>query len=138
MRDMAHAIERGIAQIDVRRSHVDLRTQHAFAVGELTLSHPREQLEILGYASDAMRAVLAGLRQCPAALADVLGRLMIDVGLAGLDELHGKTVELLEIVRGVSQVPAPVEAEPADIALDRLDVLHVFLRRIRIVESEEA
>ena len=33
---------------------------------------------------------------------------------------------------------APVEAEPADIALDRVDVLLLFLRRVGVVEAQVA
>src|SRR5262249_51692165 len=33
---------------------------------------------------------------------------------------------------------SPVETEPADVLLDRLDVLDVLLRRVRVVEAEIA
>ena len=42
-------------------------------------------------------------------------RQVVHVGLARLDQLHGPVVELLEVVGGVVEVLAPVEAEPADV-----------------------
>src|SRR5262249_57565121 len=58
--------------------------------------------------------------------------------LAGLDELHGPLIELLEVVARVIEVPAPVEAEPADVAHDRVDVLLAFLGRVGVVEAQIA
>ena len=43
----ADAVERRVAQVDVRRRHVDLRAQGACAVGELAGAHPAEQVEVL-------------------------------------------------------------------------------------------
>ena len=50
----------------------------------------------------------------------------------------GPFVELLEVVGGVVVMQAPVEAEPADVVLDRDRVLDVFLQRVRVVEAEVA
>ena len=65
-------------------------------------------------------------------------RQVVDVGLALPDQLHGPVVELLEVVRGVVEVLAPVEAEPAHVALDRVDVLDVLLGRVGVVEAQVA
>ena len=71
-------------------------------------------------------------------LADLVGREVVDVGLAGPDQVDGPVVELLEVVRRVVEVLAPVEAEPADVGLDRVDVLLLLLLRVRVVEAEVA
>ena len=42
MGHMSDAIEHGIAQIDVRRGHVDFGAEHMCAVGEFPRPHPRE------------------------------------------------------------------------------------------------
>ncbi len=67
-----------------------------------------------------------------------LGGQVADVGLAGPDQLHGPLVELFEVVGGIEQPIFPVEPEPAHILLDRLDVLVLFLGRIRVVEAQIA
>ena len=86
----------------------------------------------------AERAVLAGLGQRAAGDAHLLLRLVVDIGLAGADQVLGPFVELLEIVRGVIEVLAPVEAEPAHVALDGVDVFLLFLGRIGVVEAQVA
>ena len=80
----------------------------------------------------------AGLGQRAAVLADLIGREVVDVRLARADELLGPLVELLEVVAGVIEVLAPVEAEPADVAHDRVDVLLALLGGIGVVEAQVA
>ena len=131
-------VEHRIAEVDVRRRHVDPRPQHPRAVGELARAHAREQVEVLGHRSLPVRRVRAGRGQRPARLADLLGRQVVDIGEAALDEVDGPRVELLEVVRRVEQVVAPVEAQPPDVRLDRVQVLLLLLDRVRVVEAEVA
>ena len=79
--------------------------------------------------------VLAGLGQRAAVLADLVGREVVDVGLAVLDQLEGPLVKLVEVVGGVAQ-PLPLEAEPADVALDGVDVLLLFFFGVGVVEAQ--
>ena len=51
----------------------------------------------------------------PRMRAHLVGRRVVDIGLAFADQLLGPVVELLEVVRRVMQMLAPVEAEPADV-----------------------
>ena len=62
-------------------------------------------------------------------------RQIVDVGLAGLDQLDRPLVELVEIVGGVEEA-VPVEAEPLDVFHDGVDVLGVFLLGIGVVEAQ--
>ena len=71
-------------------------------------------------------------------LADLVCRKVIDVRLARLDQRDGPLVQLLEVVRGEKQVLTPVIAEPAHVGLDGVDVLLLFLLRVRIVEAQVA
>ena len=82
--------------------------------------------------------VAPGLGERAAVLADLLGRQVVDVGLAGLDQLDGPLVELLEVVGGEVQVLAPVEAEPAHVLLDGVDVLLLLLDGVGVVEAQVA
>ena len=138
MRRVDDAIENGVAQVDVGRSHVDSRSQYARTVGELTLAHASEQIDALLGRSVAPRTVRARLCERPAVLADLIGRQVIDVGLAGRDQVDCPLVELLEVVGRIVLVLAPVEPEPAHIGLDRVDVLLLFARRIRVVKPQVA
>ena len=64
--------------------------------------------------------------------------LVVHVGLADANEMAGPRVELLEVVGGEVQALRPIESEPLDVALDRVDVLHPLLCRVRIVEAQVA
>ena len=132
------AVEHRVAQVDVGRGHVDLRAQHAGAVGELPGAHAREEVEVLGGRAVPPGALPAGLGEGAAVLADLVGGEVVHVGLAGLDELDGPLVQLLEVVGGEVQVLAPVEPQPADVGLDGVDVLLLFLHRVGVVEAQVA
>src|SRR5215813_13571806 len=58
---VANAIEDRITHPDVRRSHVDFRTERARAIGKFAILHPGEQIEILFDRAIPERAFLAGL-----------------------------------------------------------------------------
>src|SRR5687768_6424516 len=86
----------------------------------------------------AVRALAPGLGQRAAVLPNLVGRQTVDVRLAVANELLRPLIELLEIVRRVIQVLAPLEAEPSDVALDLVDVLLRLFYRIGVVEPQVA
>ena len=87
--------------------HVDLEPQHVRAVGELAGAHPAEEVEVLGDAAVAVRAVRARLGQRAARRAHLLGRLAVDVREPVLDEPLGERVELVVVVGRVSSDARP-------------------------------
>ena len=110
-------VEHRVAQVDVRRGHVDLRPS--------TWRRPETRPRACARTGRGSRRPSGRARGCSlpgsvkraAVLADLVGGEVVDVGLAGLDQVDGPVVELLEVVGGVVEVLAPVEAEPADVAL---------------------
>ena len=98
VRGVQDAVHDRVAHVEVGRGHVDLRPQRARAVGKLAGPHPPEQVEVLLDRAVAVGAVAARLGERAAVLADLVGRQVADVGLAGLDQLLGPLVELLEVV----------------------------------------
>src|SRR5689334_14662369 len=48
----------------------------------------------------------------------------------------GPFIKLIEIIRGMEEVLTPIVAEPAHVALDRVDEFLLFLRRIGVVEAQ--
>ena len=137
VRGMADPVQRRVAHVEVRRRHVDPGAQHVRAVGEFVRPHPREQIEVLRDRSIAIRAVLSRFGQRAAIRADLFGAQAVDVRLVLFDQIDGELIELLEVVRRV-ELRAPREPEPRDILFDRVDVLDVFLRRVRVVEAQVA
>ena len=135
--DVADAVDRRVAQVDVARAHVDLDAQGARAVGELAGAHAPEQVEVFFDAALAERRIAAGFRERAAIRAYLLGGQVADEGLAVGDQFFRALVEDVEIVGGMAQL-VPFETQPAHVLLDRLDVLDVFLGRVGIVEAQIA
>src|SRR4051794_1092271 len=52
--------------------------------------------------------------------------------------MAGPRVKLLKVIGGEVEALRPIVSEPLDVALDRVDVLHPLLRRVRIVEAQVA
>ena len=89
MAGVQDAVEDRVAQVDVAGRHVDLGAQHACAVWELARAHAVEQVKIFRDRPVAERAVAAGLGQGAAVHADFILGLVVDIGLAGTDQILG-------------------------------------------------
>ena len=135
MLGMEDAVHHRIAHVQVRRSHVDFGAQSSRAIWKLAGPHALEQVQVLLDRTVAIRAVLAGLSQAAAILAHFLGRQIVHISVTGSNQLHGPLIELIEVV-GCIVKPVPLEAEPAHIFHDRVDVLGLFLLRIGVVEAQ--
>src|SRR5882757_11283582 len=135
---MQDAVEHGIAQVDVAGGHVNPGAQHASAVLKLAGLHAAKQIEVFVHRAVAERAVLARFRQRAACEADLLLRLIVDIGMAGLDQALRPVIEPVEIIRGVIEVGSPVVAEPVHVGLDGIDIFLLFLGRIGVVEAQMA
>ena len=136
MRGLADAVHDRVAQVQVGRGHVDLRAQRPRTLRELAGAHAREEIEIFCDRARARRAVAARLRQRAAILAHLVGTEIVDVGFAGLDQLHRPRVELLEIIGREIEMLAPVESEPAHVGFDGLDVFGFLFRGVGVVETQ--
>src|SRR5690606_36312662 len=99
-------------------------------------AHTSKKIQVLLDGTIAIGALAAGLGQRAAIFADLVRREAIDIGLAVANELFRPLVELVEIVGSVIEPVAPIEAEPADVLLDRPDVLVFLGRRMRAAEPK--
>ena len=81
---------------------------------------------------------MPGLGQGAAGEPRLLLRLVVDIGLAGADQIFRPLVEPLEIVGRMIKMLAPIEAEPAHVALDGVDIFLLFLGRVGVVEAQMA
>src|SRR5258708_20328739 len=115
--------------------HVYLRAQNAGAVGKLALAHPAKQVQVLRYAPVAKRAVAPRPLEAPAAFADRVNTLVVDVCLSFADQPLGTRVHLLEVVGRVVEVGPPVVTQPAQVLLNRLHVFRFFGRWIGVAKS---
>nr|GFD55469.1 hypothetical protein [Tanacetum cinerariifolium] len=75
--------------------HVDLGAQYAGAVFELTGFHAGKQVQVFLDAALTERAVLARLGQGATVFAGLFRGQVIDISLAGLDQLDRPVVQLV-------------------------------------------
>ena len=138
VRGVQNAVENRIAQVDIPRAHIDFRAQHAGAVRKFSPSHATEEVKVFAGEAVAVWAVAAGLGQCAARGSDLLRALIVDISKAALDQVFGPFIELIEVIRGMIQVRPPIKAEPAHVALDRVDIGLLLLDRIGVVKTQMA
>jgi len=72
VRNVCDAIDHRIPHDEIRRCHIDLRTQNARAVRELARTHAREQVEILLHGARTVRTFLPRLGQRAAISANLI------------------------------------------------------------------
>ena len=68
---------------------------------------------------------------------NLLGTLLIHIGVPFHNQPLGKSVELLKIIGGIVYI-AILKTEPMDILLDGVYILHVLLNGICIIEAQIA
>src|SRR5690348_13261063 len=72
MLGMQDPVHHGIAQVQIRRRHIDFGAQRTRAIEELASLHAREEIEILFHASIAIRTILPRFRESAAGLSYLL------------------------------------------------------------------
>ncbi len=135
--DIADAVEDRVAHIEVAAGEVDLRAQGVLPLSKLAVFHALEQIEVFLDRAVAPRAD-GGTGGVATVLAELVGRELAYVGQALFDQLDRQLVGLLKIVRAVVEAVAPVEAQPVDVLLDRVDELGIFLGGVGVVHAEVA
>ena len=135
---LADAVDDRVAHVHVRRRHVDLGAQHGLAFVVFTAGHALERREVLLRRRIARGARLAAMLLVAVVFADLLLRKEADISLAELDQLNGVRMHAVEVVRSLVVVLPPVETEPTDVFLNRIDVLDLFLGRVGVVHAQVA
>ena len=137
VRMLHDAVDDGVAEVHVRVGHVNLGAEHHGAFFNLARVHLPEKLQVLLDGAVAVGAFRARLGGRAFLGGNLFGSLLVHVGFAFLDEADGEVPQLLEVVRSIVFVP-PLVSQPADVFLDGLDVFHVLLRRVGVVEAQVA
>src|SRR5207248_943110 len=88
--------------------------------------------------SGCERGCLSPAGQRTATETHILLRLIVDISFSSTNEIFRPVVELFEIIRSVMEVLAPIESQPADITLDSVDILLLFLGWIGVVKAKAA
>ena len=131
------AVDHRVPHVEVAAGQVDLGPEGVCAVGELPGPHPGEEVQGLLHGPVPPGGAGGGVHVAPVLL-ELLGGELAHIGQALLDELHGVVVHLLKVVGGVVEPVAPVVAQPVDVLLDGLHVLHVLLGGVGVVHAQVA
>jgi hypothetical protein len=135
---VADAVDHRIAQVDVGRRHVDLQPQHVRAVGNSPARMRRNRSRFSATLRSRCGLGLPGSVSVPRS-ARISSALRVDIREAVLDQRLGEAVQRLEVVRRVVQVARPSRSPATTHGVeDRVDVLLLFLRRVRVVEPHVA
>ena len=138
MGSMGNAVDDWVPHVDIRGSHVNPGPEHLFTIAELTVLHAGEQIHVFLNAAVPVRAFLASLCKGAAHGTDFLRRAVIHIGLASLDKLNRKIIQLPKIIRCVKHPVIPAEAQPLYIRLNGVNVLHVLLHRVSVIKAQVA
>ena len=83
-----------------------------------------------------MRTVATRLGERATVFPRLFSTQITDVGLARLDQLNRKRIQLLEIVRRITHLAIPLKSEPGNIILNRVHILLTLLLGICVIEAE--
>ena len=132
------AVHDGVAEVHVGVCHVDFGAQHTRSFLEFSGVHAHEQIEVLLHAAVAVRAFGAGLGGCAFLRGYLFGSLVVDIRFPFFYEAYSQIKELWKIVGGIVFAVSPVETEPFDVLAYGIDILHIFLYGVGVVETQVA
>ena len=134
---MRDTVNNRVSHIDIRRCHVNLRSEHLFAVRVFSFLHFLEKRKIFLYASVSVRTLFARLCKRTPVLLDFLRRKVADIGFALLYQFKRRFVHFVEII-GRPESLIPPETKPFHIFFNGVDVFNILFYRVRVVISEVA
>ena len=130
-----NAVHNRVAEQHIGVCHIDLSTQYTATVLELTRTHTLKEIQVLLDRTIAPRRGGTRHGYRTTILANLLLSLVVDISQTLLDQHLCPLIQLLEIVRRIV-LASPIEAEPLDILLDRVNILGILLHRVGIVETK--
>jgi hypothetical protein len=138
MVSMPNTVEEWVAHLHIGCCHVNLGANDVGTVLKLSRPHLGEEVEVLFDASLSIRTRPARFGHGSSVLANLSLIETADIGLAFFNQLHGKAVHLLEVVRCEIKMVILVKAEPLHIVLNRVDIFGVFFDRVGVVKAKVA
>ena len=131
------AVDGRVAHVHVGAGQVDLGAQGLAAVGELAGAHAAEQVEVLLGGAVAVGAGTAGLAGVLAAVGlHLLAGQVVHIRLALFDQQLGVFIALVEIVAAVVHAAVGDGAQPLQILLDAVDILHILVGGVGVVKAQ--
>ena len=129
------AVQNGVAQQHIVRSHVYLGAQRAASFGKLAVFHAFKQGQVFGYRTAAVGAIGANFGGCSFLGGHLFGGEVVHVGQFFFDKLHRKFVQFIKIIGSIKFV-FPLKTKPLHVIFDGFDVFGIFGNGVGIVEAQ--
>ena len=136
MMSILDAVNDGVAHIEVAALQIDLGAQGVLALRELAVLHALEQVERLLHGT-VTPGRTGGGGSVAAVLLELLGGQLTNISQSLLDQLYSELIVLFKVVRAVQHL-IPLKAQPADIFLNGVHELHIFLGGVGVVKAQVA
>ena len=134
---IADSVQHGVPHVEVAGGQIDLGTKGIFSLRKLSGTHAPEQIQILFH-----RAVTVGgdrrVMQVTAIFLKLLRRQLADISQPLTDQIFGKLVGLLKVVRAIEEPVIPVKAQPVNIFFDGVYIFRILFCGVGIVHTEVA
>ena len=134
---MVDTVDHRVTHIEIAGRGVNLGPQSHRTIREFPGTHPGKQIQALLDRAVPVGA-LGGTVHVTPHLLHLLRRQLTDIGQPLLDEGHSALVHLLKVVRCIVKPIAPVKAQPMDVLLNGLHILHILLGGVGVVHTEIA
>ena len=135
MRRVCDSVNDRIPHVDVRGRHVNLCTQHLFAVLVLSVPHFFEKAKILLHTSVTIRGFLSRFFERASISLYFIRRKIADIRLALLDQFHRSIIHRIKIIRCPEPL-LPFPAKPSHICFDCVNIFDILLHGIGIIISQ--
>ena len=133
---MSHPVNNRVSHIDIRRSHIDLCSEHMAAIRKLPVFHSFKQVQIFLYASVTVRAFLSRLCESSPVFPNLFRAEITDKSFPFLNQLDRGLIHLVKIVGSKIQPVLPVCSQPFYICLDGIYKLCFFLGGIGVIKAK--
>ena len=120
------SVDRRVSQIDVRRCHIDLCAKGLRTIFKLAISHSLKEIKVFFNTTISVRAVLSGLGKRATISSHFVCVKIANVSLTFLDELYGKLIALLKVVRAIEYTAGRLASKPLEILVNALNVFVVL------------
>ena len=115
----------------IRVLHIELESKHSFSFVIFSQSHCLELSQVFFNGSVSPWT----LKSSASIIRHFLLSLMADVSVSLFDQLNGEFVEIVKVLRGMSDLEGLV-SQPVNILLDTVNVFHTFSLWVSIVETQ--
>ena len=135
-----YAVNRRVAQVDIRRCHVDFSAQNQTAIRMFAVAHFTKQCAVFRNGTVTPRRILTRFGQCAARNAHFFRGLAIDIGMTVFNQALSCAVHEIEIITSEVKVIIctilPAKPQPLHRVADAIYVFLTLFFRIGVIKTQ--